>query len=76
MQPFAFDFGTLQHGWVRFTKGQRAEWDLAPASRPLDTDRHDWVPAATCHHRVCGTGWTGAARMHQPRPSSVHRGFA
>jgi len=48
-KPFAFDFGSMAHGWAKFAKGQRAEWDMRPASERLDDDvREGWIAAATC----------------------------
>jgi hypothetical protein len=37
-KPFAFDLPSLQHGWVRFEKGKRAEFELQPASTPWTDD--------------------------------------
>lgn len=37
-KEFAFDVPSLQHGWVKFEKGKRAEFELQPASTPWCDD--------------------------------------
>jgi hypothetical protein len=69
-QPFAFDFGTLQHGWVKFPakgSGQRAGWDLVPASQSLADERDDWVAAATC--TIASAELGGLARLECTNPA-------